>query len=58
MADNAVVAGGLAGNRRMFQIPWISRHTVLVATCEALAPSRTTDKASPAQPVRKRRELS
>jgi hypothetical protein len=36
MADNAVVACGVAGFCRIFQIPWISRHTVLAAFCEAL----------------------
>jgi hypothetical protein len=35
MADNAVVVDGVAGIRRMLQIPWNSRHEVPVGFCEA-----------------------
>jgi hypothetical protein len=35
MADHAVVALGVAGSRRIPQIPWTSNQKALTAFCEA-----------------------
>lgn len=34
MRDDAVAVDGVAGVNRMFQIPWTSPRTLLVAFCE------------------------
>ena len=36
MANNAVARDGVAGFRRMFQIPWILHHGVPAAFCAAM----------------------
>jgi hypothetical protein len=58
MADNAVVVDGVAGFCRMFQIPWISRHKVLAAFCEAMRRVLPPTKPYLLSMSEKRRELS
>jgi hypothetical protein len=57
MADNAVVAGSVAGLCPMIQIPWISPHTAL-AFCDALRRVSPPIKRHLLSLSEERRELS